>query len=109
MLPQSWQRIDADRGTQSRGKYIESIIPCDLRVVVEETDFLPPAEQNKVNKLGLDDTRFKTLSEAQSLLSAMFPEYHLASGPDSVSLHLKRGDYRRILLVADYYSNRVTS
>lgn len=106
-MPESWQQIDEFRGSLSRGKYIESIIPFDLRAVIEETDFLPPTEQKKVDSL--DDTRFKTLSEAQSRLNAMFPDYHLASGPDSVSLYLKRGDYRRILIVADYYRNKVAS
>lgn len=107
MMPESWQRIDEDRGSLPRGRYIESIIPFDLRAVIEETDFLAPAERDKVNSL--DDARFKTLGEAQNRLSAMFPDYHLASGPDSVSLYLKRGDYRRILIIADYYRNKVTS
>lgn len=107
MLHEVWEQIDADRGGLSRGKYIESIIPFDLRAVIEETDFLPIAERDKVNSL--DDARFKTLGEAQSRLNAMFPDYHLASGHYSVSLYLKRGDYRRILVVADYYRNKVTS
>ena len=102
-----WEQIDAVRGSLSRGKYIESIVTSDLRAVIEETDFLATAERDKVNSL--DDARFKTLGEAQSRLNAMFPDYHLASGPDSVSLYLKRGDYRRILVVADYYRNKVTS